>query len=175
MKGIYCLLLFMLLSVSSAYAEVIGQEVQYISGDVTLKGYLAYDNSSEEKRPGILVVHEWWGHNDYTRKRARMLAEMGYTAFAVDMYGDGKRAEHPDDAGKFASLVSQSMEGLGKQRFLAALEVIKTHPLVDGQRIAAIGYCFGGGIVLHMARLGVDLKGVISFSIISNRHIKFFG
>ena len=87
---------------SAALAVVKGEEMTYQVGDVTMKGYLAYDDAVKGKRPGVLVVHEWWGHNDYARKRARMLAEMGYTALAVDMYGDGKQASHPDDAKKFS-------------------------------------------------------------------------
>ena len=147
---------------SLSYATVQGKEVSYSADGVTLKGYLAYDDAVEGKRPGVLVVHEWWGHNDYARKRARMLAELGYTALAVDMYGDGKQADHPDDAGKFAGEVSASMP-VAKARFLAALDLLKNDLTVDAQRIAAIGYCFGGGIVLNMARMGVDLKGVVSY------------
>jgi dienelactone hydrolase len=127
-----------------------------------MKGYLAYDDKIKDKRPGVLVVHEWWGHNEYARKRARMLAELGYTALAVDMYGDGKQATHPQDAGKFAGELMQNIEG-AKARFTAALDLLKKHGTVDAARIAAIGYCFGGGVVLHMARAGVDLKGVVSF------------
>ena len=91
----------------SAQAEIKGTQVEYQSGDKLLKGYLAYDDAVSGKRPGILVVHEWWGHNEYARKRARMLAEMGYTALAVDMYGDGKQADHPKDAGRFSSEVKK--------------------------------------------------------------------
>jgi dienelactone hydrolase len=142
--------------------DVRGQEVTYAAGETTLKGYLAYDAAKEGKRPGILVVHEWWGHNEYARKRARMLAELGYTALAVDMYGDGKQAGHPEDAGKFAASVFQNMEG-AKARFLAAKDLLTAQPSVDPEKIAAIGYCFGGGIVLNMARAGVDLDAVVSF------------
>jgi len=127
-----------------------------------MKGYLAYDKSVEGKRPGVIVVHEWWGNNAYARKRADMLAGLGYTAFALDMYGDGKQAEHPGDAGKFAGAVNANMEG-AKARFLAAMKVLQDNPTADATKIAAIGYCFGGGIVLNMARLGIDLKGVASF------------
>ena len=147
---------------SLSYATVQGKEVQYSAEGVTLKGYLAYDDAVLGKRPGVLVVHEWWGHNDYARKRARMLAELGYVALAVDMYGDGKQADHPDDAGKFAGEVAQNMP-VAKVRFLSALNFLKNDPTVDADKIAAIGYCFGGGIVLNMARMGVDLKGVVSF------------
>lgn len=143
-------------------AAVKGEEVQYKVGDQVFKGYIAYDDAKKDKRPGVLVVHEWWGHNAYARKRADMLAELGYTALALDMYGDGKQAHHPDEAGKFATEVRQNME-LGKTRFNAAYDVLKKHSTVDATKIAAIGYCFGGAVVLQMARFGVDLKGVASF------------
>ena len=145
-----------------AHAAVKGEEVQYKVGDQVFKGYIAYDDAKKDKRPGVLVVHEWWGHNEYARKRARMLAELGYTALALDMYGDGKQAHHPDEAGKFAGEVRQNMDA-AKARFVAAEDVLKKHATVDATRIAAIGYCFGGAVVLHMARAGVDLKGVASF------------
>lgn len=143
--------------------DIKGIEIDYASPDgVTLKGYLAYDASNEEVRPGVLVVHEWWGHNEYARRRARMLAEMGYTALAVDMYGDGKEALHPADAGKFAGMIRNNQE-LGRARFLAAMDILKGQKSVDPERIAAIGYCFGGSLVLNMARSGFELKGVASF------------
>jgi dienelactone hydrolase len=155
-------ILMVSLVASLSHAVVQGKEVDYSAEGVTLKGYLAYDDAVEGKRPGVLVVHEWWGHNEYARERARMLAELGYTALAVDMYGDGKQADHPDDAGKFAGEVSQNMP-VAKARFMAALDFLKGQETVDAQKIAAIGYCFGGGVVLNMARMGVDLKGVVSF------------
>ena len=139
-----------------------GEEIEYEADGIKMKGYLTYDTSVKGKRPGILVVHEWWGHNDYTRKRAEMLAEMGYTAIAVDMYGDGKNAEHPEDAGSFAGAVMSNMEG-AKARFNAAMDILKNHESVDPGKIGAIGYCFGGGVILNMARMGVDMKGVASF------------
>jgi len=142
--------------------KIKGQNVKYTAGGVTLKGYLVYDEMIQAKRPGVLVVHEWWGQNAYVRKRARMLAREGYTALALDMYGEGRTARHPDDAGKFASEVMKNFP-VAKERFLAALEFLKKQPMVDPDRIAAIGYCFGGGVVLNMARQGVDLKGVASF------------
>ena len=109
------------------------------------------------------MVHEWWGHNDYARERARMLAAMvGYTALAVDMYGDGKTADHPQDAGKFSQAAMSDL-GVAEQRFLAARRLLEAHATTDSSRTAAIGYCFGGGVVLHMARVGTDLKGVASF------------
>jgi len=155
-------LAIILSAASSASAKVSGREVEYRSGDTVLKGYLAQDTAVKGKRPAVLVVHEWWGHNEYARKRALMLAKQGYVALAVDMYGDGKTAQHPDDAGKFAGEVMKN-KAVGEARFNAALDFIKQQPSVDTSRIAAIGYCFGGGVVLHMARQGADLKGVVSF------------
>jgi len=147
---------------SSAEARVVGEEVNYSGDGITMKGYIAYDNAIKGKRPGVLVVHEWWGHNAYARKRARMLAGLGYTAMAVDMYGDGKTANHPKEAGEFAGMVRANMDGATK-RFEAARATLAAQPTVNPNKIAAIGYCFGGGIVLEMARRGVDLKGVASF------------
>lgn len=160
---IFALLLTMLLSSPAlAVGDIHEQEVPYESNGLVMNGYLAYDRNITGKRPGILVVHEWWGHNPYARKRARMLADLGYVAFAVDMYGQGKQAAHPEDAGKFAKQV-MSQSGLARQRFQAAVNVLKNQPLTDPERIAAIGYCFGGGVVLHMARMGADIDGVVSF------------
>ncbi len=138
------------------------EEIQYTANGDTMQGYFVYDTAVEGKRPGILVVHEWWGHNEYARQRARMLAELGYTAFALDMYGEGKQADHPEDAQKFASQVMQNMD-MAKSRFTAALDLMKSQETVDAEQIGAIGYCFGGGVVLQMAIAGVDLDGVVSF------------
>ncbi len=145
-----------------ALAALHTEEVPYRQGDTQLKGHLAYDDRDEGPRPGVLVVHEWWGLNDYAKGRADMLAEEGYVALAVDMYGEGKVTEHPQEAGQWAAEVSRNAE-LGRQRFLAAYELLRADPHVDGERIAAIGYCFGGGVVLNMALAGVDLNGVVSF------------
>ncbi|MBX7152227.1 dienelactone hydrolase family protein [bacterium] len=142
--------------------KLVSEEVTYSADSVNMKGFLVYDGDQKGKRPGVLVVHEWWGHNDYARKRAKMLAEMGYVALAVDMYGDGKTADHPDDAGKFAGEVMKRGPG-AKDRFMKAMEILKANPNCDPDKIAAIGYCFGGSTVLNMARQGVDLKGVVSF------------
>jgi dienelactone hydrolase len=127
-----------------------------------MKSYLTYDENIKDKRPGVLVVPEWWGLNDYARRRAQMLAELGYTALAVDMYGGGKVATLPDEAGRLSSQVMSDFDS-GKVRFIAALEFLKQQPNVDPTRIAAIGYCFGGSVVLSMAGQDVDLKGVASF------------
>lgn len=143
-------------------AEVVGADVEYHAGDTRLVGFLAYDDEVTGQRPGVLVVHEWWGLNDYARARARQLAGMGYTALAVDMYGDGRQAEHPEQAGALAQEVNQRWDD-AKARFAAALDLLRAHDTTDPQRIAAIGYCFGGGMVLNMAREGMDLDGVVSF------------
>jgi len=139
-----------------------GMEVTYATDSTELKGYVAYDENINEKRPGILIVHEWWGHNDYVRERADMLAELGYTAFAVDMYGNGKQAEHPEDAGKFSQSVMTNLSE-AKARFNAALELLKNHETVDAEKTAAIGYCFGGSVALTMANAGADLDAVAAF------------
>ena len=153
---------FMLMGAVELCAGVVGKPVEYTDGGITLKGYIAYDDKFKDNRPGVLVVHEWWGQNEYVRKRADMLAELGYVALALDMYGDGKEASHPDDAGKFSSEVMKNLPVM-KSRFLAALNLLKKNEAVDQKRIGAIGYCFGGGVVLNMARAGADLKGVVSF------------
>jgi dienelactone hydrolase len=146
----------------NASAEIITKEISYTQGDTVMKGLVAYDDAIQGKRPGVLVVHEWWGLNAYARKRARMLAELGYTALAVDMYGDGKTADHPEDAGKFSKAVGGNLP-LAKARFDAAVETLKQEDTVEPDHIAAIGYCFGGGILLNMARLGTDIDGVVSY------------
>ncbi len=162
MKSVKSLFLVAGLFIGNVYAGIVTEEVTYREGDTVMKGVISYDDSVTKKRPGVLVVHEWWGHNDYARKRAQMLAELGYTALAVDMYGDGKTVSHPDDAGSFAKAVGGNPE-LARARFTSAMNTLQSHKTVDAKNIAAIGYCFGGGIVLNMARQGLDLKGVASF------------
>ena len=142
--------------------NVKGEAVTYTSDSTTLKGYIAHDANLEGKRPGIVIVHEWWGHNDYVRERADQLAALGYTAIAVDMYGDGKLAEHPEDAGKFAQSVMGNLPE-ATARFNAALALLKQQESVDPDKIAAIGYCFGGSVVLTMANSGADLDAVAAF------------
>lgn len=154
-------ILFAILS-SAALAAVKGEEVQYRADGVTMKGYLAYDDAVKGKRPGILVVHEWWGHNSHARASARRLAEMGYTALAVDMYGSGKTADHPDHAKHFMQTLTGDAKSM-RARFDAALAALTKHKTADGKRLAAIGYCMGGVVVLEMARAGMDIAGVASF------------
>ena len=157
-----CILLAGLVSVTLAQAAVIGEEVVYSTGETELHGYIAHDEAVAGQRPGVLVVHEWWGHNDYARDRARQLAQLGYVALAVDMYGQGRRAGHPEDAGRFAGEVKADMDA-AESRFRAAMQRLQDHPLVRDDDIAAIGYCFGGGMVLEMARRGLALDAVASF------------
>lgn len=147
---------------ASAASDIRAEEVTYSAGDTTLTGYIAWDAAKQGPRPGVLVVHEWWGHNDYVRRRARMLAEEGYTALALDMYGDGKQATHPEDAKKFM-METISNADAAKARFEAAYALLQNHETTDPSQMAAIGYCFGGAVVLQMARAGVDLDGVVSF------------
>jgi len=156
-----CVLILGVAGRGKAAPRIRGETVEYSAQGMTMKGYLAYDENIKGPRPGVLVVHEWWGLNDYARTRARMLVELGYAALALDMYG-GKVATHPADAQRFSSELMKNF-AVAKARFMAGMEFLKGQPVVDPARIAAIGYCFGGGIVLNMARQGVDLKGVVSF------------
>ena len=138
------------------------ETVTYSAGSTTLRGFLAKPAATDVQRPGVLVVHEWWGLNDYIRGRARQLAELGYAALAVDMYGDGKTADDPGTAGKLMNEVLADVPGL-EARLKAGYERLTAEPGVDGSRIAAIGYCFGGAVVLHAARVGAPLQAVVSF------------
>lgn len=154
---------FLIFSIAAtAQAEIQTKEIQYASGGTKLNGYLAYDDSVQGKRPGVLVVHEWWGHNEHARDRARMLAELGYTALAVDMYGDGKFAEHPEKAGEFMNAAFKDWKG-SKAKFNAAKKLLQNHATVDPERIASIGFCFGGAVSIRMAREGADLDAVVAF------------
>lgn len=129
---------------------------------VSMNGYVVYDENKEGIRPGVLVIHEWWGMNDYTRMRARELAKLGYIAMAIDMYGNGKNADNPGDAQKMSMPFYQDPQ-MAKARFDAALNKLKSYSQVDTGNIAGIGYCFGGGMLLNLARLGENLDGVVSF------------
>jgi dienelactone hydrolase len=136
--------------------------VTYTLDGKTFKGYVVFDSNKQDKRPGVLVVHEWWGLNEYPRKRAKQLAELGYIAMAVDMYGDGKTADDPQTAQELATPFYKDPQ-LAKTRLDAALNKLKEYKQVDTANIAAIGYCYGGFVVLNAAKLGADLKGVVSF------------
>lgn len=147
---------------STTKAIIQSENVDYISDGITMKGFVAYNTDSTTLKPVVLILPEWWGTGDYIRGRAKQLAELGYLAFAVDMYGEGKTAETPDEAGKLAAPFYTSPT-LGKSRFDAAFAKIKTYKFADTNRVAAIGYCFGGAMVLNLARAGEPLKGVVSF------------
>jgi len=138
------------------------EELSYSADGVEMKAYVAWDSSKGGSRPGVLVVHEWWGCNDYAKRRARMLAEAGYTGMALDLYGGGVNAANPAEAAVLMNARIADMEGT-RERFLAALDVLKSHDTVDAGRTGAIGYCFGGGVVTHMARMGAPLKVTGSF------------
>lgn len=137
-------------------------EVNYSADTTNMKGYFAVNEKSDKKRPGILVIHEWWGHNAHSRERADMIADLGYVAFALDMYGEGKNTDHPDNAGMYMSAVVNNMD-LAKARFESALNVLKNHPSVDPEKIGVIGFCFGGTMALNMASAGYDLDAVAAF------------
>ncbi|TLS67233.1 dienelactone hydrolase family protein [Mariprofundus erugo] len=146
----------------TAHAEIQTREIVYQVDGNDFTGYLAFDDTLTQEHPGILIVHEWWGHNSYARKRAEMLAALGYTAFALDMYGSGNVADHPDDA-KALMMAATSDIGVTHQRFQAGLNVLLEQPGVDAKKIAVIGYCMGGGIALNMARAGADVAAVVTF------------
>lgn len=160
MKFMLALALFTLSQAS--LAAIVGKDVQYPAGDSVMRGYLAYDDSIKGKRAGVLVVPEWWGVNDYGRKRARMLAEQGYIALVVDMYGQGQTASNPKDAGALAGGVNKNPQ-VALARFQAAERFLNKQTNVRKGELAALGYCFGGGVVLNMARLGEPLKAVVSY------------
>jgi dienelactone hydrolase len=144
-------------------STIVGKEVSYTGADGVLqKGYVAYDESLKNERPAIIIVHEWWGSNAYVRMRADMLARLGYIAIALDMYGEGKQGITPAEAIALATPFYKDPQ-LAKSRIEAAVEKIKTYPETDTSKIAAIGYCFGGSMVLNAAKLGMDFKGVVSF------------
>ena len=138
------------------------ENVEYKIDTLNMRSYVVYDENIEGKRPAVLVVHEWWGLNDYTKRRARMLAELGYVAMAVDMYGNGRMGNDSGEAQALAMPFYMHPD-MAKKHFDAALEEIKKNPTVDQGKIAGIGYCFGGGVLLNLARMGEPLNGVVSF------------
>ncbi len=147
---------------STNQVNVVGQEISYSTDELTMNGYISQNENNFDKRPGVLVVHEWWGHDEHARQAADELAKLGYVALAVDMYGGGKQADHPDDAMKFSNNVMGNFD-TAKARFSAALETLKNRGNVDSTKVGAIGYCFGGSMILAMANSGADLDGVAAF------------
>jgi dienelactone hydrolase len=147
---------------ASLAADVQTKEVTYKQGDTELTGFFAWDAQAKGRQPGVVVVHEWWGHNEHARNQAKRLAQAGYVGFALDMYGKGKVTTHPKDAQAFMEAATKD-PAVVKARFEAALAELRKDPHVDPEKTAAIGYCFGGAIVLSMARMGVNLDAVASF------------
>lgn len=142
--------------------NILTNRIEYAVGDALHQGYLAYDDEIAGARPAVIIVHEWWGLNDYIVRRAHMLAELGYVALAIDMYGGGSVAQDTDQAGALMTGVLNDME-TGTAALRSGYDLLLSQPGVDPERTAAIGYCFGGAMVLHMARIGLPLSAVASF------------
>lgn len=162
MKKLAIAVVGVIMSFQAASAAIQSKMVEYKDGDVVLEGYLVYDDAVQGKRPGVLVVHEWMGLNDYAQTRAKQLAQLGYVAFAVDMYGKGVRAKDAQEAAALAGQFYKDRE-LFRSRMRAGLEQLRKFEQADGSKVAAIGYCFGGTAVLELARSGADVAGVVSF------------
>jgi len=160
MKLLICAVVVALTGV--AHAKVVTKTIEYKQGATVLEGYLAYDDAATAKRPGVLVVHAWMGIDDNARKRAEMLADLGYVAFVADIYGKGIRPKDRDEAAKQAGKYKTD-RALLRQRVNAGLAELVKNPKVDTTRTAAIGYCFGGTTVLELARSGAKVNGVVSF------------
>ncbi len=150
------------LSSAPAHAKVITKTIEYQQGDTTCEGYLAYDDAFKGKRPGVLVAHQWKGLGDYEKRRTELLAKMGYVAFALDVYGKGVRPKTAAEAGTLSGSFKANRP-LWRERARAAAITLRKQPLVDVKRLAIIGYCFGGGTALELARSGADLRGFVSF------------
>jgi dienelactone hydrolase len=146
----------------TAPAQIHTGAIEYKQGDTVLEGYLAYDSAVKGQRPGVLIVHQWKGLTDYEKKRAEMLAGLGYIAFAVDIYGKGIRPQSNQEAGAQAGKYKSNRDLL-RARAQAGLAVLQGHELTDPKRVAAVGYCFGGTTVIELARSGADIAGVVSF------------
>jgi dienelactone hydrolase len=157
-SAVACVLFF----ASNLMAAIKTQTIEYKQGDTTLEGYLAYDDSTTAKRPAVIVIHEWWGNNAYTHKRAEMLAQLGYVGFAIDMYGKGRQTEDAAVAGEWSTAIKNDPK-TGFARLQAGMDQLKAQPMVDMNHVAAIGYCFGGTCVLQMARTNMPVLGVVSF------------
>jgi dienelactone hydrolase len=162
LRIIFCMLVSGLL-VTTASAKLQSRAIEYKDGDAVLEGYLVYDDASKEKRPGVLVIHEWMGLGAYEKGRAEQLAALGYVAFAADIYGKGIRPKDGKEAQEFAGKYRGGDRKVLRSRVNAALDLLKREELVDPKRTAAIGYCFGGTTVLELARSGADTLGVVSF------------
>lgn len=160
MKSV-CLILVILFC-SEAHAALVGKDIEYKEGTTVLQGYIVYDNSFRDTRPGILIFHEWKGLTGYEKGRALQLAKMGYIVFAADVYGKGVRAKDNEEAAKLSGIYLKN-RGLLRARVGAALDELRKNLFTDKRRIAAIGYCFGGAAALELARSGADIKGAATF------------
>lgn len=145
-----------------AQAAIKEEPVSYKDGETVMKGFIVYNDAVKAKRPGIVLVHEWWGITKHVHAEARKFAQQGYTAFIADMYGDAKTADNPKDAGALSGGVMKNPKAM-ESRFNAARDTLAKHASVDPSKIGAVGYCFGGAVVLNMARTGADLAGVAGF------------
>lgn len=163
----FAVTLLLLAGLAYGQGEIVTQSIQYEQGGVVLEGFMAYDAGMEGIRPGVLVIHEWVGLNDYARERARQLAAMGYVAFALDMYGKGVLARTNEEASKLAAPFYTD-RGLMRDRARAGLEVLRRHALTDTTRLAVIGFCFGGTTALELAMSGADLRATVAFHAVLN-------
>ncbi|HEY1716745.1 MAG TPA: dienelactone hydrolase family protein [Verrucomicrobiae bacterium] len=154
--------ILVLLCVMKTQAAIHTETVDYKQGDTTLEGFLVYDDSISGKRPGVLVVHQWFGLTDYEKMRAKQLAELGYVVFCADIYGKDSRPKDVNEAGTTAGKYKSDRKLL-RERVNAGLDELKKNDLVDSKKIAAIGYCFGGTTVIELARSGAPIQGVVSF------------
>lgn len=143
--------------------QVVTETIAYRDGDTQLEGYLAYDANRQGRRPGILVIHEWWGLGEHPKERARRLAALGYVAFCADMYGKGKLTDEAAQARAWSGEFRGDPHGFGRRRVRAGFDVLAQHPRVDRARLGAIGFCYGGSVVTELAWSGADVKGVVSF------------
>lgn len=161
MKNLISIFLVLICSLTTQ-AAIHTETIDYQQDGTTLEGFLAYDDSFSGKRPGVLVVHQWLGLTDYEKMRAKMLAQLGYVAFCVDIYGKDNRPKNVQEAGALAGKFKADRQLL-RARVNAGLDELKKNPLVDSSRVAAIGYCFGGTTVIELALSGAELNGVVSF------------
>ncbi len=160
-KNIILLTIIFITSIQVS-AKVVSKPIEYRDGDAVLQGWLFYDDEVKNPKPGVIVVHEWWGLDDYAKNRAKQIAELGYVAFASDIYGKGVLKTTFEEAAEISGKYRNDINLL-RSRINAALTTFKQQPEVDKEKIAAIGYCFGGTTVLELARSGAELKGVVSF------------
>ena len=160
--GALCAIAMAATAMNGARAEIKEVPVTYSDGTTTMKGFVVYDDATTAKRPGIIMVHEWWGITPHIHNEAKKFAQQGYTAFIADMYGNGKTADNPKEATALSSGVMQNPKTM-ESRFNAARDQLAKQPTVDPTRIGAVGYCFGGAVVINMARAGADLDGVVGF------------